>query len=239
MSSIKYSVVVPLKNEEDNILELVNELEPVMEGLKEPWELICIDDGSTDGTAVKLKELSGSKNYLRILQFDRNYGQSSAFDAGFQAARGELIITMDGDLQNDPKDIPKLLFLAEHADLVCGQRVQRRDSLEKRFLSWLGNTVRSRICNDGMKDTNCSLKVFRTSCLRKIKLFQGMHRFFPALFKIEGFRIAEITVNHRYRKYGKTKYNLLNRSFNTIADMFAVRWMRNRHLKYRIEQEIP
>jgi dolichol-phosphate mannosyltransferase len=228
-----------MKNEEHNISELISEIEAVMETLKEPWELICIDDGSTDNTLAKLKEASSQKKYIRIICFDRNYGQSSAFNAGFAAARGEYTITMDGDLQNDPKDIPNLLTIAEHSDLVCGQRVQRRDSWNKRFQSWLGNVIRSRVCGDGMKDTNCSLKVFRTECLKKIKLYQGMHRFLPALFKIEGYRIASVAVNHRHRKYGKTKYNLFNRSFNTIADMLAVRWMRKRHLKYKIEKELP
>ncbi len=232
---MKYSVVIPLKNEEGNIAELLSELEPVMQSLNQPWELICIDDGSTDSTLEILHALSLHRPNMRILSFDRNYGQSSGFDAGFQAAKGEYVITMDGDLQNDPADIPNLLIVAVHTDLVCGQRVVRRDSLSKRFLSWLGNTVRSRVCGDGMRDTNCSLKVFRTSCLRKIKMYQGMHRFLPALFKMEGFTVASVAVNHRYRKHGKTKYSLFNRSFNTIADMLAVRWMRKRCLKYRIK----
>ncbi|MFA6914974.1 MAG: glycosyltransferase family 2 protein [Parachlamydiales bacterium] len=238
MQQVKYSVVIPMKNEENNVGELIKELEPIMESLKQPWELICINDGSTDSTLAVLKKLMQEKPYLRILNFDRNYGQSSAFDAGFRASRGEFTITMDGDLQNDPADIPKLLHIAENADLVCGQRVKRKDSVNKKVISWLGNVVRSRFCQDGVKDTGCSLKVFRTLCLNKIKMYQGMHRFLPALFKIEGLRITEVPVNHRHRKHGKTKYNLFNRSFNTIADMLAVRWMRNRHLKYKIEKEV-
>lgn len=236
---IKYSVVIPLKNEEDNVRELIDELVPVMEGLKEPWEIICIDDGSTDHTLSLLLQLAGQHSGLRILSFDKNYGQSSAFDAGFKAAKGEYVITMDGDLQNDPHDIPNLLFIAEHADLVCGQRIKRRDPWSKRILSRLGNAVRSRFCSDGMKDTNCSLKIFRAACLRKIKMYQGMHRFLPALFKIEGFTVVAVAVNHRERKHGKTKYNLFNRSFNTIADMLAVRWMQKRHLKYRFDRCDP
>lgn len=238
MPSIKYSVIVPMKNEESNVSELIKELEPIMASLNHSWELICINDGSTDNTLNVLKEFSKEKHYLRIINFDRNYGQSSAFDAGFREARGEFTITMDGDLQNDPKDIPKLLQVAEHADLVCGRRIQRRDSLNKKFFSWLGNSVRSRICQDGVKDTGCSLKVFRTLCFDKIKMYQGMHRFLPALFKIEGFRVTEVAVNHRHRKHGTTKYNIFNRSFNTISDMFAVHWMRKRHLKYKIEKEV-
>lgn len=237
MHQIKYSIVVPMKNEESNVNELVNELEPVMNQLNSPWELICIDDGSTDKTFENLHQLSLTRPYLRIIRFDANYGQSSGFDAGFKAAKGEFVITIDGDLQNDPKDIPRLVEVAEHADLVCGLRAIRRDSLNKKFLSWLGNTVRSRLCADGVKDTGCSLKVFRTDSLRKIKMYHGMHRFLPALFKIEGYRIVEVPVNHRHRKHGQTKYNIFNRSFNTIADMLAVRWMRKRHLKYNIQKE--
>lgn len=230
-----YSVVIPLKNEEDNIIDLVNELEPVMEGLKKPWELICVDDGSTDKTLEILKNLAKQKSYLRIISFTKNYGQSSGFDAGFKAAKGDFVITLDGDRQNDPKDIPKLLALAAECDLVCGHRWNRKDPLSKKIISWFANKIRGKICSDHVKDTGCSLKVYRTQCLRQIKMYQGMHRFLPALFEIEGFRVKEVPVNHRERTKGVTKYNIFNRSFNTIVDMWAVRWMRNRKLKYQIE----
>lgn len=237
MENPEYSVVIPLKNEEENINELITELKEVMNKLDKPWELICIDDGSTDKTGAILQQLAFENPFLTTITFDKNYGQSSAFDAGFKTAKGKFVITMDGDLQNDPHDIPNLLFVAEHADLVCGLRLKRQDPWTKKFISWLGNSVRSRLCGDGIRDTGCSLKVFRTTCLRKIKMFQGMHRFLPALFKIEGFSVVAVSVNHRQRKYGKTKYNLFNRSFNTIADMLAVRWMRKRHLKYQLRSE--
>lgn len=232
--TIKYSVVIPLKNEEDNILDLIQELEPVMSSLKEPWELICIDDGSTDRTLDILKKIAKDKKFLRIVIFKRNYGQSSAFDAGFKYAKGEFVITLDGDRQNDPADIPKLIAAIENCDLVCGHRFNRRDPLIKRITSRLANGVRSRVCQDGMQDTGCSLKIYRTTCLRSIKMYQGMHRFLPALFTIEGFRVKEVDVNHRERVKGKTKYNFFNRSFNTVWDMLAVRWMRQRRLNYEI-----
>jgi len=183
-------------------------------------------------------KLAESRSYLRIITFDRNYGQSCAFDAGFKKARGEWVITLDGDRQNDPADIPKMLALAEQNDLVCGHRVNRRDPWHKKITSLSANFVRSRLCQDQIHDTGCSLKVYRTECLRHIKMFKGMHRFLPALFKIEGFRIAEVAVNHRERIKGQTKYTFFNRSFNTIADMLAVRWMRKRHINYRIDKEI-
>ncbi len=240
-----YSVVIPLKNEEGNILDLVNELEPIMQGLgsmeghakpaKPFWELICIDDGSTDNTPKILARLVKQKNYLRVLTFVKNCGQSSAFDAGFKAAQGDFVITLDGDRQNDPADIPKLLKAAAGSDLVCGRRIKRKDTLIKRWTSYCANQVRRRVCCDGVSDTGCSLKIYRRKCLGQIKMFHGMHRFLPALFQIEGFRVIEVPVNHRERVTGQSNYNFLNRSMNTIVDMFAVWWMRKRRLAYKIK----
>lgn len=237
--TMKYSVIIPLKNEEDNIVELIDELEPIMHKMKAPWELICIDDGSTDKTLKVLSDIAKSKPYLRILAFDRNYGQSSAFDAGFKHARGEWVITLDGDRQNDPADIPKLIAMTPDHDLVCGHRVNRRDPWHKKITSKLANFVRGRLCGDQVNDTGCSLKLYRTESLRKIKMYQGMHRFLPALFKIEGYKVCEVPVNHRERIKGKTKYSFFNRSFNTVADMLAVRWMWKRRLGYHIDRELP
>lgn len=236
--SLDFSVVIPLKDEEENIEALIEEIEAAMQKVDGSWEVICVDDGSKDQTMPVLERLKKSKPYLRILAFDRNYGQSSAFDAGFKAANGQFIITLDGDRQNDPADIPALIAHKGDYDLVCGRRMKRQDSLFKKFLSFIANQVRSRLCGDGVKDTGCSLKLYRTACLRQIKLFHGMHRFLPALFLIEGFRIKEIPVNHRKREKGRTKYNFFNRSLNTIADLFAVRWMRKRHLRYRLKGEV-
>jgi len=207
----------------------------VMIPLRKPWELICIDDGSTDSTLSILRTLAKEKQHMKLIVFDRNYGQSSAFDAGFRAAQGEFIITLDGDRQNDPADIPKLIQTISQCDLVCGIRQKRNDPWHKRITSYLANQIRSRACKDGMQDTGCSLKIYRRECFKKIKMYNGMHRFLPALFKIEGFCIQQIPVNHRERTQGKTKYNFLNRSFNTIADLLAVRWMRKRQLSYQIK----
>ncbi len=234
-----YSVVIPLKNEESNIVDLINEIEPVMENMGLAWELICIDDGSTDETRDILKKLSHQKPYLKPIFFTKNFGQSSAFDAGFKAANGQFVITLDGDGQNDPKDIPHLVALISQSDLVCGIRAKRKDSFVKRLTSKLANFVRSRLCDDGVQDTGCSLKVYRRECLKNIKMYHGMHRFLPALFKMEGFRIKQLPVNHRERLRGKSNYNFFNRSFNTVADLLAVRWMAKRHLHYQIESETP
>ena len=234
---MKYSVVIPLKNEAENIAELLQELEPVMQGLQAPFEVICIDDGSTDQTLAILKKLQQKKKYLKTIVFDRNYGQSSAFDAGFKAACGEWVLTLDGDRQNDPNDIPKLIAASSHADLVAGLRLKRQDSPFKKFLSKAANFVRSRICQDKIPDTGCSLKLYRKKCLDQIKLYHGLHRFLPALFLIEGFKVIAVPVNHRPRVKGVTKYNLFNRSFNTISDMWAVYWMRKRQLRYRLKSK--
>lgn len=235
--SVIYSVVIPLKNEEGNIVDLIEELEPVMKDLGQSWELICIDDGSTDKTSSILLDLFNKKDYLRLIHFEKNYGQSSAFDAGFRAVRGKFVITLDGDRQNDPNDIPKLLKLIENCDLVCGIRLNRKDTFSKRIISKFANLIRRYFCDDGVQDTGCSLKVYRREALSKIKMYQGMHRFLPALFKIEGFTVREIEVNHRERIQGKSNYNFFNRSFNTVADLFAVNWMKKRHLHYQIKKE--
>lgn len=232
-----YSVIIPLKNEAGNLCELIEELEPVMQKLGAPWELICIDDGSTDETNVILQKLVKTKPYLRIIAFNKNYGQSSAFEAGFRTARGTFVITLDGDRQNDPADIPRLLTLIQDCDLVCGIRIKRKDRLHKRIISKAANFVRSRLCQDGVQDTGCSLKIYRKSCLDRIKMYQGMHRFLPALFVIEDFRIKQLPVNHRERSKGKSNYNFFNRSLNTLFDLWAVRWMSKRQLRHQIDLE--
>lgn len=235
---IKYSVVIPLKNEEGNVPDLLQELESVMHGLGSPFEILCIDDGSTDNTLKILLDIRAKKPFVRIIAFDRNYGQSCAFDAGFRHARGEWVISMDGDRQNDPTDIPKLLSASIDADLICGCRIKRQDPLHKKLISRFANAIRKRFCGDNISDTGCSLKLYRSTCLKQIKMYKGMHRFLPALFKIEGFRVKEIPVNHRERTKGKTKYNFFNRSLNTVADMLAVRWMWKRHINYRIDNNL-
>lgn len=237
MNHPQYSVVIPVKNEEENIYDLINELEPVMQKIGHSWELIFVNDGSTDRTLDILCELHVQKPYIRILSFTQNFGQSSGFAAGFEAARGKYVITLDGDRQNDPADIPKLLQEAEEADLVCGWRKNRQDPVNKKVISRFSNAIRKRLCQDDMHDTGCSLKVYRRECLEKIKMYKGMHRFLPALFKIEGFRVKELPVNHRQRTRGKTKYHFFNRSIGPIVDMFVVRWMRKRHLQHQIKQE--
>ena len=235
---LHYSVIIPIYNEAENIPFLVKELEWVMHNHKDSWELIFIDDGSTDQSEQVLEKLKASKPFIRCVQLKKNYGQSSAFIAGVKAARGTWIISLDGDGQNDPRDIPKLLELSDY-DLVAGIRQKRQDSWYKKLIGKAANAVRSRILNDDTTDTGCSLKMYRRSCLDKIPLFNGMHRFLPALFKIEGFSCTEIPVHHRQRRAGKSKYHLFNRGISLVFDLFGVLWMRKRRLHYEVKRELP
>src|SRR5216110_3338381 len=223
------SVVVPLFNEEENVPILQGELTLALAGLD--YEIIFVDDGSSDHTVERIVFGPG----IRLLQFERNAGQSAALYAGLQSVRGRTVILIDGDLQNDPADIPRLLAeIARGADLVCGYRAQRRDTLVKRLTSWIANAVRSRFTKDGVRDTGCTLKAMRRECVNALVPFKGMHRFIPALVKAAGYRLVEIPVNHRPRRFGQTKYSLSNRALRATIDMFGVRWLLSRRLNYKI-----
>lgn len=236
-SKITYSVVVPMKNEADHVRALVGEIEQTLNSLGQPWELICIDDGSTDNTRELLFTLKAQRPALIILALAAPSGQSAALAAGFARARGEFVITLDGDRQNDPADIPKLLTAMADFDLICGRRIDRCDPWTRRVISRLSNAIRRRVCEDGIHDAGCALKVCRASCLRSIRLFDGMHRFLPALFQLEGFRVREVPVSHRPRTAGSSKVGLHNRFVRPIADMLMVAWMQRRHLRYHVERE--
>lgn len=237
MSDVVYSIVVPVKDEAGCIATLVAQVELTMDKVGQRWELICVDDGSTDGTRRILQEIQLRKPFLIFLALTAPRGQSAALAAGFARARGEFVITLDADLQNDPEDIPKLLLALGQNDLVCGYRVVRFDSWLRRMISQISNSIRSRLCADGMRDSGCSLKVMRAACLRRIPHFDGMHRFLPALFLMEGYRVREIAVNHRPRMTGVSKVSFYNRLLRPIVDMLAVVWMRRRRLRIQLEDE--
>ena len=222
------SVVVPLFNEEENVPLLQAELARALADLD--YEIIFVDDGSTDATVARIAP--GER--VRVLPFAQNAGQSAAMYAGLHAARGATAVLIDGDLQNDPADIPKLLREIEAgADLVCGYRAQRKDTVVKRITSRVANFVRSRFTNDGVRDTGCTLKAMRRECVGALVPFKGMHRFIPALVKGAGYRLVEIPVNHRPRQFGVSKYGLGNRAVRATVDMFGVRWLLSRQLKYK------
>ncbi len=232
------SVVIPAYNEEDCIGECLEEVRGVMENLGRSYEMIVVDDGSIDRTFEVLREKRASMPLLRAFRFASNRGQTTAMRAGFERARGELIVTMDADLQNDPADIPRLLSMMEGHDAVCGRRVKRADPLVKRVSSRVANRVRNWLTHENIQDTGCTLKVFRAECVKQLKLFDGMHRFLPTLLRLEGCRVAEMDVNHRPRRAGATKYNVRNRLFAGLRDLFAVRWMKRRWRRYEIEEEL-
>ena len=226
------SVVVPLFNEEDNVQRLQSELAAALAGTEH--EVILVDDGSQDQTVARIRRTPET----RVLRFEKNTGQSAAMYEGVHAARGETIVLLDGDLQNDPADIPRLLAEIEiGADLVCGYRRKRRDNLAKKISSRVANTIRSRITKDGVRDTGCSLKAMRSECRQALVPFRGMHRFIPALVKGAGYTLVEIPVNHRPRTAGESKYKFGSRVFKATRDMFAVRWLLSRQLKYRVTEE--
>ena len=232
MSSPVVSVVVPLFNEEENVPILQAELTSALAGLD--YELIFVDDGSSDGTVAHIA--AGPR--VRVLRFARNAGQSAAMYAGLHAANGATAVLIDGDLQNDPADIPKLLAELERgADLAVGYRAKRKDTVVKRITSRVANFVRSRFTKDGVRDTGCTLKAMRRECVGALVPFKGMHRFIPALIKGAGYRLVEVPVNHRPRQFGLSKYGLGNRAVRATVDMFGVRWLLSRQLNYRIRRD--
>jgi len=232
-NSPAFSVVVPLYNEEANLPILQEELRVALKGLD--YETIFVDDGSVDRTAERIETAPN----VHLIRFEKNSGQSAAIYAGLTAARGGTLVIIDGDLQNDPADIPKLLAeIARGADLVCGYRVKRRDTLVKRATSRIANALRSRYTKDGVRDTGCTLKAMRRECASTLLPFKGMHRFIPALVKAAGYRLVEVPVNHRPRRFGQSKYGLGNRALRATIDMLGVRWLLSRRLNYKIREKM-
>jgi len=230
-SSPAVSIIVPLYNEEENVPILQSELSAALQGIDH--EIIFVDDGSADRTIERI----GAAPNVRLMRFEKNAGQSAAIYAGLEAAHGATLVLIDGDLQNDPADIPRLLDeISRGADLVCGYRAQRRDTVVKRLTSRIANAVRSRYTKDGVRDTGCTLKAMRRECVSALVPFKGMHRFIPALVKGAGYRLVEIPVNHRPRRFGQTKYGLGNRAVRATIDMFGVRWLLSRRLNYKIRE---
>jgi dolichol-phosphate mannosyltransferase len=225
------SVVVPLFNEEENVPILQSELRAALSGLDH--EIVFVDDGSVDRTVDQIETAPN----IRVIRFEKNTGQSAAIYAGLQAARGATAVLIDGDLQNDPADIPRLLAeIARGADVVCGYRVKRKDTVLKRLTSRIANAVRSRFTKDGVRDTGCTLKAMRLECVSALVPFKGMHRFIPALIKGAGYRLIEIPVNHRPRRFGRSNYGLGNRALRATIDMFGVRWLLARRLNHKIRE---
>lgn len=229
--SPQISIVVPLYNEEDNVVELQRQISTALAAYD--YELVLVDDGSTDETVARVQV--GER--VRLLKMVKNAGQSAAMHAGIHAARGAVIAMLDGDLQNDPNDIPTLLAkLEEGYDLVCGYRARRKDTAFKRVQSRIANFVRSRFVGDGVRDTGCTLKAMRRPCREALLPFNGMHRFIPALIASLGFKVTELPVNHRPRVAGVSKYGFGNRALRATMDMFGVRWLNSRRVPYQVKE---
>jgi dolichol-phosphate mannosyltransferase len=231
------SVVVPVYNEQDNVEPLYREIVPVMESVGEPFEIVMVDDGSTDDSRPRMRALRASDPRVRVVALARNAGQTAAMAAGFGAARGDIVVTLDADLQNDPRDIPLVLRGLEHHDAAVGWRADRHDTWVRRVSSVIANRVRNALSDDDIIDTGCSLKAYRRAALARVALYNGMHRFLPTLLRMEGFKVCQVKVGHRPRLSGRSKYNIRNRLLPSFLDLLAVRWMKRRHLTYQATEE--
>lgn len=238
-SPVALSVVMPVCNERDNLAPLLTELRATL-GAR-PFEVIAVDDASTDGSLDQLARLRGLEPALRVLALDRRGGQSAALAAGWDAARGDIVVMLDADGQNDPADIPALLdrLKAEPAlAAAVGFRTGRRDSSWKRVQSRIANAVRNWLTHDRVRDTGCSLKAVRRDVLGILPRFDGMHRFLPTLIRLRGGEVVEVPVSHRSRRSGRSKYTAWNRAIPALRDAVGVRWLRRRALRDRAAREV-
>jgi dolichol-phosphate mannosyltransferase len=236
--TVALSVVIPVFNEAGNVQPLVQRLRPVLAALPGDAEVIFIDDGSVDGTLNEILREQEADSRIRMIRFRKNLGQTAALAAGFHNARGEAVVTLDGDLQNDPADIPALLEKLNHWDVVCGIRVRRQDSWLKRVSSRIANGVRNWATEDNIIDTGCTLRAYRRECVKDLELYKGMHRFLPTLLRMRGFQVLQVPVSHHPRLRGKTKYGTWGRLFKGLPDLYVVRWMKRNRIDYSSEIEI-
>ncbi|WP_319584515.1 glycosyltransferase family 2 protein [uncultured Pseudodesulfovibrio sp.] len=234
----KFSVVLPVYNEQDNLQTLFAEIRAAADSTGRPWEAVFVDDCSTDRSLSIIRELAEAHPEVRYVAFAENRGQSAAFCAGFDAVESDIVVTMDADLQNDPSDIPDMLAaFGQDCEMVIGWRAKRKDTFIKRISSRIANKIRDSIVDDGVHDTGCSLKVMRTDLLRRIPRFKNMHRYFPILMKMEGARIHEVKVNHRERGAGVSKYGTLDRALAGIWDLIGVKWLITRYINYTVKEK--
>jgi glycosyltransferase involved in cell wall biosynthesis len=232
------TVIAPAYDERENVQRLVEAVEAALAGVG-PFELVVVDDGSSDGTREALLELATAHPALRVIALDAHRGQTCGIAAGIRAARGDVLVTIDADLQNPPSEIPKLLEALDRADAAVGYRMKREDSGLRRLSSRIANGIRNAITRETIRDTGCSLKAFRAEQVREIALFEGMHRFLPTLLKMHGRTVVEVPVEHWSRAAGRSKYGVWNRVFRAFLDCLAVRWMQWRVLRYSFTEMTP
>ena len=224
---LRLSLVAPVYDEAPNLAELHARVRAVF-GPGDDWELVLVDDGSTDGSGDAIRALARRDARVRGIHFARNCGQTAAIAAGLRAARAALVATLDADLQNDSADLPAMLDALADNDAVVGYRVERHDDFVRRASSRVANRIRNWVTGDSIRDTGCSLKVFRREAILSVPLLDGMHRFLPTLLRYHGYRVIEHPVSHHPRRAGRSKYGLWNRAFRATIDLLAVRWMRAR-----------
>ncbi len=227
-------MVVPVFNEAENLAPLVGEVSHALRALDRPWELVLVDDGSSDDTPRELASLCSTN--VRAIRLESNRGQSTALLVGLRASLYETVATMDGDGQNDPADLPMMLCYLDRADMVCGLRGQRQDNAWRRLVSRAANLIRSGLTGDGISDTGCSLKVMTGRLADELLFFHGAHRFMPALAQLEGYRVLEVPVSHRARTAGRTKYGSWQRLKATIPDLLGFLWLKSRYPVYDAEE---
>lgn len=234
MQNYKYdfSVVVPVYNELENLSYLTNSITKELDNKNLDYQIIYVDDGSQDGSSKKIDELVVENKQLSALHFKENNGQTAAFLAGFKKAEGKYIITLDADLQVKPDDIFNLLPYLEKYDMVVGKRVNRNDGIVKKISSFIGNSVRNFITGEEITDTGCPLKIFKNEIHKDFYPFNGMHRFYPTLARINKYTVKEVPVDHYPRKYGKSKYGINNRMWRGLLDTLVMRWMKKRIINY-------
>jgi glycosyltransferase involved in cell wall biosynthesis len=232
------SVVIPVYNEAENIPPLLERLQAALAGWSAAAEFLFVDDGSSDTTLELLKRAQLSEPRIRIAHFRRNLGQTAAMEAGFHLARGRAVVTVDGDLQNDPAEIPRLARMLGDWDVVCGMRVHRQDTWWKRMSSRIANGFRNWVTGDDIADTGCTLKAYRRECVERLELYNGMHRFLPTLLKMRGYRVTQVPVSHHPRLAGKTKYDTWRRLKKGFVDVWAVRWMKKNWITYQAVLEV-
>jgi len=226
------SVVIPVFNEAENVLPLIAKLQSALHDWPGQAEILFVDDGSADGTLELLKQAQQNDPRIRIAHFFRSLGQTAALASGFRLAKGRAVVTLDGDLQNDPAEIPRLAGMLADWDVACGIRVRRQDSAWKRLSSRIANGFRNWATGDDIVDTGCTLKAYRRECLEGLELYHGLHRFLPTLLKMRGYRVTQVPVSHHPRRAGKTKYGTWGRLKKGLADVWAVRWMKKNRIDY-------
>lgn len=235
------SLVIPCYDEEANLRPLIKAVRAAVNPLNVPYEIVITDDCSKDGSWEILKQFAKEDPRIRVQRFAFNCGESAASWAGLKAARGKYLVTLDADLQNDPKDLPRFLEALKQYDCVCGSRVETRgkgDNFVRIASSRLANCVRNSLSGERISDAGCTYRAFRRECIENLKFFKGMHRFLPTLFKMEGFTVTEITVANNPRFAGQSHYGIWNRLFASFHDLLAVRWMKKRMFRYQIAERL-